>query len=228
MAAKILVVDDELPIAEILRFSLEKEGFEVSLAFDGEEAIAKAKEEQPDLILLDIMLPKRDGFEVCKEIRLFSQVPVIMLTARDTEIDTVLGLEIGADDYVTKPFSMRELMARVRANLRRMSQMADQEEKKKWIVGDLVIDLATYEAYKRNVPLKVTHREFELLSYMAKHRGMVLTREQLLQEVWGYDYFGDARTVDVTIRRLREKIEDDPSNPEYILTRRGVGYSLRR
>jgi two-component system, OmpR family, response regulator VicR len=228
MVPKILVVDDEMPIAEILKFSLEKEGFRVILAHDGQEAVRMAQAEQPDLILLDIMLPKKDGFEVCKEIRTFSNVPVIMLTARDSEIDKVLGLEIGADDYVTKPFSTRELIARVKANLRRVSVTETKGQKPKWIVGDLVIDTATYEVYKRNVPVEVTHREFELLSYMAKHRGTVLTREHLLQEVWGYDYFGDVRTVDVTIRRLREKIEDDPSNPEYILTRRGVGYSLRR
>ncbi|GIM45853.1 DNA-binding response regulator [Collibacillus ludicampi] len=228
MIPKILVVDDEMPIAEILKFSLEKEGFQVVVAHDGMEAVQMARTEQPDLMLLDIMLPKKDGFEVCKEIRTFSSVPVIMLTARDSEIDKVLGLEIGADDYVTKPFSSRELIARVKANLRRSATTEVREQKPRWIVGDLVIDTATYEVYKRNVLVEVTHREFELLSYLAKHRGTVLTREHLLQEVWGYDYFGDVRTVDVTIRRLREKIEDDPSNPEYIITRRGVGYSLRR
>jgi two-component system response regulator VicR len=229
MDYKILVVDDELPIADILKFSLEKEGYSVVLAHDGQEAVDKASAESPDLILLDIMLPKKDGFAVCQEIRTFSTVPIIMLTARDTEIDKVLGLEIGADDYVTKPFSNRELMARVKANLRRQQpETARSDQKPKWTVGDLVIDTGTYEVRKKDVNLDLTHREFELLVHLIKHRGTVLTREQLLQEVWGYDYFGDVRTVDVTIRRLREKIEDDPSNPEYILTRRGVGYTLRR
>lgn len=225
---KILVVDDELPIADILKFSLEKEGYQIVLAHDGQEAVDKASAEKPDLILLDIMLPKKDGFKVCQEVRTFSDVPIIMLTARDTEIDKVLGLEIGADDYVTKPFSNRELMARVKANLRRQSNEPKADAKPKWTVGDLVIDTATYEVTKHSKSLDLTHREFELLVHLIKHRGTVLTREQLLQEVWGYDYFGDVRTVDVTIRRLREKIEDDPSNPEYILTRRGVGYTLRR
>lgn len=228
MDSKILVVDDELPIADILKFSLEKEGYQVVLAHDGQEAVDKATVEQPDLILLDIMLPKKDGFAVCQEIRTFSSVPIIMLTARDTEIDKVLGLEIGADDYVTKPFSNRELMARVKANLRRQQPDVKNDQKPKWTVGDLLIDTATYLVTKRDENLDLTHREFELLVHLIKHRGTVLTREQLLQEVWGYDYFGDVRTVDVTIRRLREKIEDDPSNPEYILTRRGVGYTLRR
>lgn len=225
---KILVVDDELPIADILKFSLEKEGYHVVLAHDGEEAVDKANAEKPDLILLDIMLPKKDGYAVCREIRTFSQTPIIMLTARDTEIDKVLGLEIGADDYVTKPFSTRELMARVKANLRRQVPEQKGEQKPKYTVGQLVVDTATYEVTKRDKTLDLTHREFELLVYLIKHRGTVLTREQLLQEVWGYDYFGDVRTVDVTIRRLREKIEDDPSSPEYIMTRRGVGYTLKR
>ncbi|MFD2170569.1 response regulator YycF [Tumebacillus lipolyticus] len=229
MDYKILVVDDELPIADILKFSLEKENYHVVLAHDGQEAVEKAAEENPDLILLDVMLPKKDGFAVCREIRVFSSVPIIMLTARDSEIDKVLGLEIGADDYVTKPFSNRELMARVKANLRRQKQPESKaEQKPKYNVGDLVIDTATYEVSKRGQDVGLTHREFELLVYLIKHRNTVLTREQLLQEVWGYDYYGDVRTVDVTIRRLREKIEDDPSNPEYILTRRGVGYTLRR
>ena len=225
---KILVVDDELPIADILKFSLEKEGYTVVVAHDGEEAVDRATAEKPDLILLDIMLPKKDGFDVCREIRSLSQTPIIMLTARDTEIDKVLGLEIGADDYVTKPFSTRELLARVKANLRRQQPETKGEQKPKYTVGDLVVDTGTYEVIKRDKTLDLTHREFELLVYLIKHRGTVLTREQLLQEVWGYDYYGDVRTVDVTIRRLREKIEDDPSNPEYIMTRRGVGYTLRR
>lgn len=222
-----MVVEDELPISDILKFSLEKEGYEVIVASDGEEAVDMAGREQPDLILLDVMLPKKDGFQVCKEIRSFSGVPIIMLTARDSEVDKVLGLELGADDYVTKPFSSRELLARVKANLRRQTGDPVYDGKPRYVVGELVIDSSTYRVTKNNETVDLTHREFELLVYMAKHRGKVLTREHLLQEVWGFDYLGDIRTVDVTIRRLREKIESEPSNPQYILTRRGVGYSMR-
>jgi two-component system response regulator VicR len=228
MTPKVLVVEDELPIADILKFTLEKEGYEVIVAHDGEEAVEKSALEQPDLILLDVMLPKKDGFQVCREIRVFSQVPIIMLTARDGEIDKVIGLEIGADDYVTKPFSSRELAARVKANLRRHQAEPLGASKPKFVIGDLIIDISTYQVSKNNEFLDLTHREFELLAYLARHRGTVLTREHLLHEVWGFDYLGDIRTVDVTIRRLREKIESDPSNPEYILTRRGVGYTMRR
>lgn len=228
MALKIMVVEDELPIADILKFSLEKEGYEVIVAQDGEEAVVKAGIEQPDLILLDLMLPKKDGFQACQEIRLFSQVPIIMLTARDSEIDKVIGLEIGADDYVTKPFSSRELVARVKANLRRHNTEPIGHSKPKYVIGDLIIDTSTYQVTKNSEVIDLTHREFELLAYLARHRGTVLTREHLLHEVWGFDYLGDIRTVDVTVRRLREKIESDPSNPEYILTRRGVGYTMRR
>lgn len=228
MEAKILVVDDEMPIADILKFTLSKEGYLVEVAYDGDDAVQKASHFQPDLILLDIMLPKKDGFQVCQEIRSFSAAPVIMLTARDSEIDKVLGLEMGADDYVTKPFSSRELLARIKANLRRTQIDPISSTKPRWVIGDLEIDTATYQVYRKGELIDLTHREFELLAYLARHRGTVLTREHLLQEVWGYDYFGDARTVDVTIRRLREKIEVDPSIPEYIQTRRGVGYTLRR
>ncbi|WP_018131050.1 response regulator YycF [Effusibacillus pohliae] len=228
MNQKILVVEDELPIADILKFSLEKEGYEVILAHDGEEAVEMAHAEQPDLILLDVMLPKKDGFQVCQEIRSFLAVPIIMLTARDSEIDKVLGLELGADDYVTKPFSSRELMARVKANLRRQNQEPLLHAKPRYVIDELVIDTSTYQVTKNGEVLDLTHREFELLVYLARHRGTVLTREHLLQEVWGFDYLGDIRTVDVTIRRLREKIETDPSDPKYILTRRGVGYCMRR
>jgi two-component system response regulator VicR len=227
---KILVVDDELPIADILAFTLQKEGFEVVAVHDGEAAIDAAFREQPDLVLLDLMLPKKDGFAVCRAIRQFSSMPIIMLTAKDTEVDKVFGLELGADDYVTKPFSTRELIARVRANLRRV-QAPDpliRNPSGEITIGSLAINSATYEVYKGNAAVDLTHREFELLYYLAKNRGRVLTREHLLQEVWGYDYAGDVRTVDVTIRRLREKIEEDPSNPQYILTRRGVGYMMRR
>ncbi|MHB1629633.1 MAG: response regulator [Bacilli bacterium] len=229
----ILVVDDEEPIAEILRFQLEKAGYSVSVAPDGEAAIAFVNHSPTavDLILLDLMLPKKDGFEVCKEVRQFSSVPIIILTARDAELDKVLGLELGADDYVTKPFSARELLARVKANLRRQIALAEDAEagkREQLQVGDLIIDPMTIQVFRAGVEVVLTHREFELLFYMAKHPGIVYSREQLLQDVWGYDYLGDERTVDVTIRRLREKLEEDPGNPAYILTRRGAGYLFRR
>ncbi len=229
----ILVVDDEESIAQILRFQLEKAGYEVSVAGDGDEAVAAAQTGNFDLVLLDLMLPKRDGFEVCKEVRQFSQVPIIILTARDAELDKVLGLELGADDYVTKPFSARELLARVKANLRRQAPLAADESdmlKKDRLSfeGDLDIDLKMVQVFRRGREIPLTHREFELLLYMGKHPGVVFSREQLLQDVWGYDYLGDERTVDVTIRRLREKLEEDASNPDFILTRRGAGYFFRR
>ncbi len=207
MGKKILVVDDEKPIADILKFNLEKEGFEIVMAHDGDEAIEKATEEQPDMVLLDIMLPGKDGLEVCREIRKSSEMPIIMLTAKDSEIDKVLGLELGADDYVTKPFSTRELLARVKANLRRHQQggAAEKEENTEMVIGPIVINPNAYSVTKREENIELTHREFELLHYLAKHLGQVMTREHLLQTVWGYDYFGDVRTVDVTVRRLREK-----------------------
>jgi two-component system, OmpR family, response regulator VicR len=227
----ILVVDDEKPIADILQFNLVKEGYRVICAYDGEEALQKVEEEQPDLMLLDIMLPKRDGMEVCREIRKKYNFPIIMLTAKGSEIDKVLGLEMGADDYVTKPFSTRELIARVKANMRRLSVSAQAEEVEEETndiqIGALTIQPDAYIVLKRDEAIELTHREFELLHYLAKHVGQVMTREHLLQTVWGYDYFGDVRTVDVTIRRLREKIEDNPSHPTWIVTRRGVGYYLR-
>lgn len=225
----ILVVDDEKPIADILQFNLTKEGFTVHCAYDGEEALEKVEEIQPDLMLLDIMLPKKDGMEVCREVRKKYDFPIIMLTAKDSEIDKVLGLELGADDYVTKPFSTRELIARVKANLRRHMKTSVEEEKESndVVVGQLIIQPDAYIVQKRGESIELTHREFELIHYLAKHLGQVMTREHLLQTVWGYDYFGDVRTVDVTIRRLREKIEDTPSHPTWIVTRRGVGYYLR-
>ena len=216
-------------VADILQFN-EKEGYEVHCAYDGHEALRKVEEIQPDLILLDIMLPQLDGMEVCREVRKKYDMPIIMLTAKDSEIDKVLGLELGADDYVTKPFSSRELIARVKANLRRhqvMSSQAEQNETKEIRVGSLVIHPDAYMVTKRGETIELTHREFELLHYLAKHIGQVMTREHLLQTVWGYDYYGDVRTVDVTVRRLREKIEDNPSHPVWIITRRGVGYYLR-
>lgn len=231
MALKVLVVDDEKPIAEILKFNLENEGYEVVCAYDGNEAVELAESEDPDLILLDLMLPEKDGNEVCREIRKTKNMPIIMLTAKDSEIDKVLGLELGADDYVTKPFSTRELIARVKANLRRHYSQPAQEvndASNEITIKDIVIYPDAYSIKKRGADIELTHREFELFHYLSKHMGQVMTREHLLQTVWGYDYFGDVRTVDVTIRRLREKIEDDPSHPEYIVTRRGVGYFLQQ
>ncbi|WP_099225149.1 response regulator YycF [Listeria costaricensis] len=228
---KILVVDDEKPIADIVKFNLNKEGFEVFCAYDGDEALELVEEVQPDLILLDIMLPGRDGIEVCREVRKKYDMPIIMVTAKDSEIDKVIGLELGADDYVTKPFSNRELIARVKANLRRHSQInaqtPEEDENSELEIGSLTIHPDAYVASKRGETIELTHREFELLHYLAKHMGQVMTREHLLQTVWGYDYFGDVRTVDVTVRRLREKIEDNPSHPAWLVTRRGVGYYLR-
>jgi len=228
MARKILVVDDEQPIADILQFNLEKEGYEVACAYDGDEALQYAEKTQFDLIILDIMLPNRDGNEVLREIRKTQTVPIIMLTAKDSEIDKVLGLELGADDYVTKPFSNRELIARVKANLRRQEIPVDTGKESKDIeVGRLTVHPDAYIVSRDGEQIELTHREFELLHYLARHIGQVMTREDLLETVWGYDYFGDVRTVDVTVRRLREKIEENPSNPMWIVTRRGVGYYLR-
>ncbi|OPA79044.1 DNA-binding response regulator [Paenibacillus selenitireducens] len=236
MFGKILVVDDEQPIADILKFNLEKEGYQVICAFDGGAAVDLALKENPDLILLDLMLPVKDGMDVCREVRQhLHTTPIIMLTAKDTEIDKVLGLELGADDYVTKPFSTRELLARVKAHLRRQTKAAQiaavdtavEDEKTGVPYYNLFIDTDMYVVYKNGEPLDLTHREFELLHYMIRNGGKVMTREHLLQAVWGFEYFGDVRTVDVTIRRLREKIEDDPSKPEYITTRRGLGYMMR-
>ncbi len=227
----ILVVEDEEPIADILKFQLEKSGYEVSIATDGEVAVTMISRTAYDLVLLDLMLPKKDGFEVCRDVRQFSMIPIIMLTARDAEVDKVLGLELGADDYVTKPFSTRELLARVKANLRRQSAVledADTSKKELLHFDELVIDTKLVQVLRGNEEIMVTHREFELLLYLARHPGVVFSREQLLQDVWGYDYLGDERTVDVTVRRLREKLERDPSNPDYILTRRGAGYYFRR
>ncbi|MDR2464815.1 MAG: response regulator YycF [Streptococcaceae bacterium] len=225
---KILVVDDEKPISDIVKFNLEKEGYQVVTAFDGEEALEKVESESPDLILLDLMLPKKDGLEVAREIRKTLDTPIIMVSAKDSEIDKVLGLELGADDYVTKPFSNRELVARVKANLRRnTAPRADEVEKVEDLaIGELMIHPNAYIISKRGEKIELTHREFELIYYLTKHLGQVMTREHLLEKVWGYDYFGDVRTVDVTVRRLREKIEDTPGKPIYLVTRRGVGYYM--
>lgn len=230
--SKVLVVDDEKPISDIIKFNLTKEGYNVITAADGREALDMFSEENPDLVLLDQMLPEIDGVEVLRQIRSKSEIPVIMVTAKDSEIDKVLGLEMGADDYVTKPFSNRELVARVKANLRSRKAVAQHGDEsvvstEDIELGDLVIHPQAYMVSKSGQDIELTHREFELLYYLAQHIGQVMTREHLLQQVWGYDYFGDVRTVDVTVRRLREKIEDNPSHPNWLATRRGVGYYLR-
>ena len=230
---KILVVDDEKPISDIIKYNLTKQGYDVYTAYDGQEALEQVEEVNPDLVILDLMLPKIDGLEVAREVRKTHDMPIIMVTAKDSEIDKVLGLEMGADDYVTKPFSNRELVARVKANLRRQSAVAansqaeEENANSDITIGDLTIHPEAYMVSKHGDKIELTHREFELLHYLAKHIGQVMTREHLLQTVWGYDYFGDVRTVDVTVRRLREKIEDNPSRPVWLVTRRGVGYYLR-
>lgn len=227
MDRKILVVDDEKNIVDIIKFNLKKEGYEVITAADGEEGILKTYEENPDLILLDIMMPRVDGYEACKKIREKYDTPIIMLTARAEEVDKVLGLELGADDYVTKPFGVRELMARVKANLRRKSVVPQAEEAPKGntlVFGILEVDMDLYEVKKDGKVIELTFREFELLKFLASQKTQIFSRETLLEKVWGYEYFGDVRTVDVTVRRLREKIETDPAHPQYILTKRGVGY----
>jgi two-component system response regulator VicR len=223
---KILVVDDEKSIVDILKYNLQKEGYQVFTGMDGGEALQAFERCNPDLVLLDVMMPVVSGYDVCRKIREKSTVPIIMLTARTEEVDKVLGLELGADDYVTKPFSVRELMARVRANLRRSTVQAEAEAGKLEILrsGDIEVDVSKYAAAKKGKPLQLTVREMELLKFFMYQRGQIFTREYLLSKVWGYEYFGDARTVDVTVRRLREKIEDNPSSPVYILTKRGVGY----
>ena len=228
---KILVVDDEKPISDIIKFNMVKEGYEVVTAFDGREALEMFEAERPDILILDLMLPEMDGLEVARTIRKTSNVPIIVLSAKDSEFDKVIGLEIGADDYMTKPFSNRELQARVKAILRRTDLTIENQEAEaaltEIVIGDLQILTDAFVVTKHGEELDLTHREFELLHHLATHIGQVMTREHLLETVWGYDYFGDVRTVDVTIRRLREKIEDIPSRPEYILTRRGVGYYMR-
>ncbi|WP_304507094.1 response regulator [Anaerotignum sp.] len=226
MDKKILIVDDEKNIVDIIAFNLKKEGYKILKAGDGAEGVKLTMEENPDLILLDIMMPKMDGYEACKKIREKKNTPIIMLTARAEEVDKVLGLELGADDYVTKPFSVRELMARVKANLRRqiVREEPTQDEAEGCVFGRLNVNLERYEVRKDGRVLDLTLREFELLKFLTQQKGQVFSREILLEKVWGYEYFGDVRTVDVTVRRLREKLEDDPGKPQYILTKRGVGY----
>lgn len=232
----ILIVDDEPPIREVLLYNLKKEGYNVIEAGDGITAVNMATEQRPDLILLDIMLPKLDGLSVCKRIKNTYNVPILMLTAKDSEIDKILGLELGADDYITKPFSVRELVARVKANLRKIDVSSNmprldafENEKKKdnkIIVNDLQLDLDKFEVKVRGEIMDLTLREFEVLKFLASQPGQVVTRETLLEKVWGYEYYGDIRTVDVTVRRIREKIEKDTSAPKILITKRGVGYYI--
>lgn len=226
---KIAVIEDEKAISDIIKYNLEKEGYKVYTAYDGEDGLKLIQEENPDLIMLDIMMPKLDGFEVCKRVRQTQNTPIIMLTARAEEIDKVLGLELGADDYITKPFGMRELIARVKANLRRVSNIppATVADANIVVEGKLIMDLSKYEVSKDGKPLELTLREFELLKFLWLEKGKVFSREHLLEKVWGYEYYGDVRTVDVTVRRLREKIEDDASKAGYVLTKRGIGYYFR-
>ena len=232
----ILVVDDEQPIIDILVYNLKKEGYNVIEANDGVTAVDVALEQKPDLILLDIMLPRLDGLSVCKRIKNSLNVPILMLTAKDGEIDKILGLELGADDYITKPFSVRELVARVKANLRKVEATANyrieneneanKKKENKIVVGDLELDLDKFEVKVRGEVIDLTLREFEVLKFLANQPGQVVTRETLLEKVWGYEYYGDIRTVDVTVRRIREKIEKDTSTPQILITKRSVGYYI--
>lgn len=227
MDATILIVEDEQNINDILAFTFSKEGYKTISAYDGIKGYEMAMNDNPDLILLDVMLPGMDGMEVCRKIRDKSDVPIIMLTAREDEVDKVLGLELGADDYITKPYSVRELTARVKANLRRSAVKKEDikpENKNVITSGDLTINIERYEVMKNGTVIDITLREFELLKFLATQPDKIFSREKLLENVWGYEYYGDVRTVDVTVRRLREKIEDDPSMPKYIITKRGVGY----
>jgi len=228
MGKKILVVDDEQSIVTLLSYNLEKAGFQVAAAYDGEEAIAKVTSEQPALVILDLMLPKLDGVEVCKRLRQQQiMTPILMLTARDDEFDKVLGLELGADDYMTKPFSPREVVARVKAILRRTELVpAADESSERLVIGQLEVFPERYEATIGGKPIELTPKEFELLLHLARHKGRVLTRDQLLSAVWNYDFAGDTRIVDVHISHLREKIEEDTKKPAYIKTVRGLGYKL--
>ena len=232
----VLVVDDEKPIVDILVYNLKKEGYNTLEANDGEEAIKIVMQNKPDLVLLDIMLPKMDGLTVCKKIRHNYNIPIIMLSAKDEEIDKILGLELGADDYITKPFSVRELIARVKANLRKNdadyyknvddTDLNKKSESNQIKVGELFLDLDKFEVKVRGSVIDLTLREFEVLKYLAKQPGQVVTRETLLEKVWGYEYYGDIRTVDVTVRRIREKIELDTSSPKILITKRSVGYYI--
>ena len=227
MEKKILIVDDEKPIVDVLKFNLEKDGYKTIEAYDGEQAVEMALTAKPDLIILDVMLPKMDGFTVCKKIRQKLTCPIIMLTAKEEVVDKIIGLELGADDYMTKPFSVRELTARVKANLRKHVLPEDTQNEQgtdELKIKDLVLDVEKYVVVKKGKIIDLTMKEFEVIKLLATHSGQVFTREQILKNVWGYDYYGDVRSVDVTIRRIREKIEDNTSEPKYIITKRGIGY----
>ncbi|MCI8854504.1 MAG: response regulator transcription factor [Lachnospiraceae bacterium] len=224
MGKKVLVVDDEKLIVKGLRFSLEQEGMEVDCAYDGEEALEYAREKEYDMVLLDVMLPKLDGFQVCQQIREFSSMPVIMLTAKGEDMDKILGLEYGADDYITKPFNILEIKARMKAIMRRITPREEKSAQKLVAVSDLKLDLESRRLYIGTREINLTAKEFDLLELMVMNPGKVYSREKLLNMVWGYEYPGDVRTVDVHIRRLREKIETNPSEPKYVHTKWGVGY----
>ncbi len=229
---KILIVEDEKKIAQVLAYNMKKEGYDCEIAYDGETGLAEAISGEYDLILLDIMLPKMNGFEVCEKIRLVSQVPIIFVTAREEEKDKILGLDTGADDYVTKPFSFKELMSRIRANIRRTSGEVVREQRADAgviTVGELVIDRTHYLVTKSGAPIELSKKDYDFIAFLAANVGKAFSREQLLEEIWGYDdYYGDIRTVDVTVFRIRSKIEADPSHPEYLMTKRGVGYYLAK
>lgn len=228
MAKKVLVVDDEKLIVKGIRFSLEQDGMEVECAYDGEEALNMAREKEYDIILLDLMLPKLNGLEVCQQIREFSNVPIIMLTAKDNDMDKIMGLEYGADDYITKPFNILEVKARIKAIMRRTSSRDREASGPKTVVnGDLKLDCDSRRVYIAGREVNLTAREFDLLELLALNPNKVYSRENLLKLVWGNDYPGDVRTVDVHIRRLREKIESNPSEPKYVHTKWGVGYFFR-
>jgi two-component system response regulator VicR len=226
----VLVVDDEKNIVDILTFNLQREGYSVLCAYDGKDGLDAALSGRPDLILLDVMLPYMNGFDVCAEIRKQDKLtPIIMLTAREEERDKIFGLELGADDYIVKPFSIKELLARIKTNIRRMISMDDnspESEGELIKVGSITVDTARLRVIKNGKAVDLTQREYELVKYMALSAGKVFSREELMTSVWNYDYFGDIRIVDVAIRRLREKLENDPANPEYIVTKRGAGYYL--
>ena len=228
----ILVVDDEKPIIDILVYNLQKEGYNTIEATDGEMGLNLAIEKRPNLILLDVMLPKMDGLTVCKRIKQSYSVPILMLSARDEEVDKIVGLELGADDYITKPFSVRELMARVKANLRKMDDEKEDKKKEnekknnKIVVGDLELDLEKVEVRVKGQVKSLTPKEFELVKYLAMQPGVPVTREVLLEKVWNYEYYGDIRTVDVTVCRIREKLGDSTKNSKIIINKRGIGYYL--